>query len=138
MGTPADIDARRYYRVAYQRLEDGWLMLDKLNRPKGAVYLTGYAVECILKALILVITPSNARTGILKSFRGALAHDLLWLRAQLLHRHIVFPLAVARELAYVASWSVDLRYEPGPGDREDAQRFIASARAVLRWADGRM
>ena len=28
MGIPADINARRYYRVAYQRLEDGALMLD--------------------------------------------------------------------------------------------------------------
>jgi hypothetical protein len=57
MSTPKDIDARRYHRVAYQRIEDGSLMLDKLDRPKAAVYLSGYASECILKALLLVVTP---------------------------------------------------------------------------------
>jgi hypothetical protein len=138
MGTPLDMDARRYYRVAYQRLEDGSLMLEKLDRRKGAVYLTGYAVECIFKALILTATPRNDRLGVLRLFHGAIAHDLLWLRNLLKERHVPMPLHVAKELAYVAGWSVDLRYEPGDGDREDAQRFIASARLIVNWADGRI
>jgi len=113
-------------------------MLDRLDRPKAAIYLTGYAVECILKALILTVTPAAGRLGVLRSFRGAAAHDLLWLRARLAERHVGVPGPVAKELAYVASWSVDLRYEPGPGDREDARRFILSARSILDWADGRL
>ena len=58
MGMPADINARRYYRVAFQRLEDGKSLLE-INRPRAAIYLTGYAVECILKALIVTSTPSQ-------------------------------------------------------------------------------
>jgi HEPN domain-containing protein len=138
MGTPRDIDARRYYRVAYQRLEDGALMLDKLDRPKAAVYLAGYASECILKALLLVVTPLPERAEVLRSFRGAAAHDLLGLRSRLRARCVTMPMRVAKELAYVASWSVDLRYEPGIGDRDDAQRFIAATRSILAWADERM
>jgi HEPN domain-containing protein len=138
MSTPSDIEARRYYRVAYQRFEDGSLMLDKLDRPKGAVYLTGYAVECILKALLLTTTSRNRRSDVLQSFRGTLGHDVLWLRSRLAEQGVAVPPAVAKELAYVGSWSVDLRYEPGAGDREDAHRFIASTRSILDWADRRI
>jgi hypothetical protein len=138
MGLPSDIDARRYYRVAYQRLEDGALMLEKLDRPKAAIYLSGYASECILKALLLTTTPLRERPETGRSFRGAIAHDLQWLRQRLRDRGVVAPMIVAKELAYVATWSVDLRYEPGTGDRDDAQRFIASTRSVLEWADGRI
>jgi HEPN domain-containing protein len=138
MGIPRDIDARRYYRVAYQRLEDGSLMLDKLDRPKAAIYLSGYATECILKALLLVLTPLPQRDDVLRSFRGAIAHDVLWLRDRLRVRQVAIPTVVAKELAYAASWSVDLRYEPGAGDSDDAQRFIAATRAILKWADGRI
>ena len=46
--------------------------------------------------------------------------------------------AEARELAYVSSWSVNLRYEPGRGVEEDARRFIGSTRIILKWADGRL
>ena len=134
MAIPLDIDARRYYRVAYQRLEDGSLMLDKLDRPKAAIYLTGYAVECILKALILANTPTRARPNISRSFRGASGLDLSWLREVLGGRRVAVRPEIARALTYVASWSVDLRYEPGPGDREDAERFVAATRTIMEWA----
>src|SRR5436190_1684609 len=120
MATPRDINARRYYRVAYQRLEDGRLMLHRLVRPKAAIYLTGYAVECIGKALLLEISPATKRGEVLKSFRGPGGHDLLWIRARLAQRGLAIPAMIAREWAYVASWSVELRYEPGNGDVKDA------------------
>lgn len=138
MGMPHDIEARRFYRVAYQRLEDGSLMLEKLGRPKGAVYLAGYAVECILKALLLAATPLHDRSVVARSFRGAIAHDLRWLRNQLSARNVTMPLRVKQELTYVESWSVELRYEPGEGGYEDAQQFTSSTRVILDWADGRL
>jgi len=138
VGMPSDVDARRYYRIAYQRLEDGELMLGKLDRPKGAVYLTGYAVECILKSLLLATTPRSERGEVLRLFRGAGAHDIIWLKSQLAARGVVVPPGVASELAYVATWSVELRYQPGAGDRDEARRFLRASRAVVAWADGRM
>jgi len=53
MPVPTTIEARRYYRVALQRLEDGQLIFAKLERYPAATYLAGYSIECILKALIL-------------------------------------------------------------------------------------
>jgi len=134
---PSDIDARRYWRVAYQRYEDGRLLLE-INRFQAAVYLTGYAVECMLKALLIASTPPKARLAVTASFRGAIAHDIGWLREQLVARIGRLPVSAARSVTFVSSWSTDLRYEPGPGDPDDAEAFRAAAEAILRWADGRM
>jgi hypothetical protein len=137
MAMPADINAQRYYRVAYQRLDDGNALLE-INRPRAAIYLTGYAVECILKALLLVSSPASDRAAVLATFRGSVAHNIDWLREQLVRRIGRFPVGEARHVSLVTSWSVDLRYEPGPGDPDDARAFLAAADAILNWADGRM
>jgi hypothetical protein len=139
MPIPKDANARRFYRVAYQRLEDGQLLMTKdFERPAAAIYLTGYAVECMLKALLLMATPARHRAEAVKSFRGALAHDLLWLRDRLGSAKVRFPAVESKELVYLSSWSTEMRYEPGPGDAEEAARFIRAARVVVKWADGRM
>lgn len=137
MSMPKDIDARRYYRVAFQRLDDGAAMLG-IDRPRAAIYLTGYAVECILKALVLASTPAKERSELLTTFRGAVAHNIDWLRARLVQRIGRLPVALNRHLSLVSSWSTDLRYEPGPGDRDDAEAFLEAAESIVKWADGRM
>ena len=43
--------------------------------PTGAVYLAGYSVECILKALIFSVVPLVQIEAVLGSFRGVRAHD---------------------------------------------------------------
>jgi hypothetical protein len=133
MAAPKDIDARRYYLVALQRLEDGKLLF-KLSRWNAAIYLSGYAVECILKALILTSTPRNRRDERVASFRGRNAHNIEWLSRQLVGCGVKVPAAHSGQLVYLSSWSTDLRYEAGPGNPQDAGRFLASASAVLKWA----
>lgn len=137
MGMPADINARRYYRVAYQRFEDGVTLL-RISRPRAAIYLTGYAVECVLKALLLASTPSSERAEVLATFRGAIAHNISWLRERLIERVGRLPTAESRHLSLVGSWSTDLRYEPGPGDIDDATAFLHATESILTWANGRM
>jgi hypothetical protein len=137
MAIPADINARRYYRVAYQRLDDGAALLG-ISRPRAAIYLTGYAVECILKALLLMSSPAGERPEVLATFRGAVAHNIEWLRDRLVQRIGRLPVGENRQVSLVSSWSTDLRYEPGPGDVDDARAFLAAAESVLTWANGRM
>jgi len=138
MGMPTDVNARLYYRVAHQRLQDGRLILDRLGRAPAAIYLTGYAVECIAKALLVSITPAKEREALIQSFRGGRGHDLTWIRARLAERGCDLPRNIARDWAYVSSWSVDLRYQPGPGDLEEAVQFVKVARVIVDWADRRM
>lgn len=137
MAIPSDIHARRYYRVAFQRLDDGNALLG-ISRPRAAIYLTGYAVECILKALLLMVTPEGQRPEVLATFRGAVAHNIDWLRGRLVQRVGRLPVNENRHVSLLSSWSTDLRYEPGPGDRDDAEAFLAAADAILTWANGRM
>src|SRR3954469_25454032 len=107
MAMPTDLNARRYYRVAYQRYEDGTLLLE-INRPRAAIYLTGYAVECILKALLLMSTPAGERLDVLATFRGAVAHNIDWLRDRLVQRIGRLPVNENRHVSLLSSWSTDL------------------------------
>jgi len=74
----------------------------------------------------------------LATFHGAIAHNIEWLRDRLVQRVGRLPVAENRQLSLVSSWSTDLRYEPGPGDEDDARTFIAAAESILTWANGRM
>ena len=53
MALPKDPDARLYYRSAFQWLDDAEFVLKTGKRTRAAVYLGGYTVECLLKALVL-------------------------------------------------------------------------------------
>ncbi len=138
MAVPFDVDARRYYRVAYQRLEDGRLLLERLDRTAASVYLTGYAVECMLKALLLMSVSARERPLVVQRFRGAAGHDLVRLREWLTARGVQVPATLNRDFSFVGSWTVNLRYDPSDVERAVAARFVRAAAALVSWADGRI
>lgn len=140
MATPKATEARRYYRVANQRLEDAELLLEKLGRAPAAVYLAGYAVECILKALILANTPVARHREVLgQEFRGTRGHNLAWLRERSRQAGAAsFPAEISGDLTFVSTWSVDLRYTPGAGDFEDAEAFVAAVGRIVQFIDTRL
>jgi len=138
MATPRDANARKYYRVAKQRLEEARLIFDKIGLSAATVYLAGYAIECMLKALTLEWTPVRQRPEMLKSLKDDFGHNLRRLRAALVEQNLHPPREVLGELLYACSWSPDLRYEPGPGDPKEAERFLAAAKSIVIWADGRI
>ena len=138
VATPADPNARHYWRAAHQRLLDARLIYDKLDRYTASIYLAGYAVECIMKALILARTSAGKRSAVLADFRGVVGHNLDHLRHLLGRRNVDFPPDLTRPLALVRDWSTDLRYDPGQGDRDDAAAFLDAARHIVDWCDGQM
>lgn len=142
MGTPTDIDARKFARVAKQRLEEAKTIQQKAQLPAAAEYLGGYAVECALKALLIVVTPRSERPrpgeATIDWLKNDFGHDLEELRRGLVRQRTLMPSFVAREFAFVATWDPQLRYEPGPGDPDRTERFLSAASAVLKWADERM
>ena len=60
MALPEAREARPYYQTAKQRFEDARFLLEA-ERTTGAVYLAGYCVKCMLKALVLSRTPAGRR-----------------------------------------------------------------------------
>jgi hypothetical protein len=139
MGLPQAAEARLFYQAARQRFEDAELLWSE-GRNTGSVYLAGYAVECILKALILAsIAEPGKRKQVQGSFRGSRAHDFAWLRfLYLSHGGPSLPVDAAKQFARVNLWSTDLRYSPGTLRRNEAAAVLEAARGILNWADGRL
>jgi hypothetical protein len=138
VGLPRSPLARSFYRAAQERFDDAELLLD-LRRTTGAVYLAGYGVECMLKALILDATPEARQETVLDQFRGARAHSYDWL--------LVFyarlggaqmPLTIAGSFTRVNSWSTEMRYMPATIPIQQARAFRDAALDVMNWADGRL
>jgi HEPN domain-containing protein len=138
VASPSSQEARLFYRSSFQRLDEAQFLLEG-GRTTGAVYLAGYAVECILKALILSSCTASDRKDVLGTFRGQRAHEIEWLRQQYTERgHAAIPAEIARLLTRVNSWSTDLRYSPRMTKTREARAFLDATSRVLEWADGRM
>lgn len=138
MALPSVLEARRFYQSAIQRFEDARFLLEA-ERTTGAMYLAGYSVECMLKALILSTIPRGGRAGVLASFRGAAAHDFNWLKAKYLKcGGPPFPSDVSKSFSLVETWTTDLRYNAGTIRRAEAESFLRAAEAIMTWADGRL
>lgn len=138
MGLPTPVEARLYYRAGKQRLDDAHLLLRE-DRTTGAVYLAGYTVECLLKALVLTSVSTSLRRELLGEFHGSRAHNIEWLRTLYRqHAGAVIPRDVTRHLSRVAAWSTDLRYATGFLKRREADEFMGSVSAITNWVDGRI
>lgn len=138
MTLPHALEARLFYQSAFQRFEDARFLLNE-ERTTGSVYLAGYSVECILKALILSLLSPARRKTMLNSFRGSKAHDVDWLKQQY-HKNggPAVPAAITQQLARVATWTTDLRYQPGAVRKNEATAFLDACKAIFDWADARL
>jgi HEPN domain-containing protein len=137
MGLPRIAEARLFYQFAIQRYEDAEFLLDA-ERTTGAIYLAGYGVEGMLKALILSILPPARQRNMLNSFRGARAHDYDWLKARYLTSGgASFPSTIAKGFSLVETWTTELRYLTKAAKRRDAEAFLKAVKEIMDWADGR-
>lgn len=128
---------RRFHLVALQRFEDAEILLQN-GRTNGAMYLGGYTVECMLKALLLSSVPVGSQNALMKSFRGSIAHNYDWLRNELRAKGIEFPAIVARQLLIVNSWSTELRYLAGTKKAREVQVFLNAAAQLLEWVERKL
>jgi HEPN domain-containing protein len=67
-------EPRRFLRAAEQRLHEAQFLLQN-DYTTASVYLAGYAVECMLKVLILASEPQAHHPETITSFRGTHGHD---------------------------------------------------------------
>jgi hypothetical protein len=142
MARPRDIDARKFARVAILRLDEAKLIYRKAQLPAAAQYIGGYAVECVLKALVIASTPRNERPPsgdeTIAWLKKAFGHDLYALKAYLTKRGVQMSHPVSGDFLFVSTWDPQLRYELGPGDPKVTERFLEAAEALVKWADERM
>jgi len=137
MALPKAPEARRFWQAAKQRLRDAEILLEQV-RTTGAVYLAGYAVECVLKALLLNATSKHRRKELEKSFRTAKAHNYDWLIDR--YRRAggpSFPLNISRHLSFTNTWTTSLRYQAASLSNKTAVPFLEATRQILGWVEGR-
>jgi HEPN domain-containing protein len=139
MPLPSAQKARPFYRAAMQRIDDARFLLEKGERTNAAVYLAGYSVECVLKALLISSLPATKHDKIIGEFRKrGQGHDFDWLKHKYQHAGgATFPATIQRSFITVSTWGTDLRYETGTIKRKEAEAFLSAAEAIVRWADRR-
>jgi hypothetical protein len=112
MSLPGSSLARRYYRVAKQREADAEYLLQG-DREGAALYLAGYVVECMLKALILESTPLSRQLEMAGKLRRSRGRDLEWLMGQCKRLSLTPSADVVKSFTFLSTWTPDLRYTPG-------------------------
>src|SRR5690242_18657804 len=104
MAIPSSKESRLFYRCAKERFEESEILL-KAGKPNGAVYLAGYGIECMLKALLLASVPPEKVTGVLETFRGRRGHEYGWLRTEYrIWSGVTFPSEINKYFARVENW----------------------------------
>jgi hypothetical protein len=138
MAGPRPGPATLFYRCALQRYEEAQVLRGN-DKTTGAVYLAGYGVECVLKALILTSAPVSDLAQVMGSFRGRRAHDFDWLLQRYREQGGAgLPADVNRQFTYVNAWSTDLRCLPQAYKDREADQVLAATLVIIRWAEGRL
>jgi len=131
------ISSRDFQSAAEQRFTTAEFLLEK-GFTLDAPYLAGYAVECILKALIMYLTAEADRAAtfqLLKS--GAKMHYPEHLRAELRKRGRDIPPDLIKRFRRF-EWSTNLRYESGRRRGGEVRGYLKTALGLIVWAKGEM
>jgi len=118
--------------ASWKRFEESRFLLDN-GYTTIAMYLAGYAVECMLKAVLLAAHPQRRQTEAIREFRGQKAHNFDWLRYRLSRRGVSLPADVSRAIVTVSTWTTDWRYEAKTKPSLWAEDFLSAARIVMNW-----
>ena len=110
---------------------------------RGAVYLSGYGTECLLKAYLISRQPNCARLAEvrdairaggnpIRDICGEAGHDLRYLLS-LTDLEARMDIEKLRWMGLSARWSSSGRYDPRSVSREDADARIEAARSLVDW-----
>jgi hypothetical protein len=135
---------RRFYDVALRHQEAAIFLLSGCSpnsrsaQATEVIYLGGYAVECILKALLLSRFRTRRHPSIEKMFVEEVRHNLDLLRKKLTElkkKPVVFPQKMERTLRSVRSlWSPHLRYDAKLTLTEEASDFMNMVDDIVGWS----
>jgi HEPN domain-containing protein len=125
---------RLFVKTSLRFRGDAEVLLEN-GRSHGAIYMGGYAVECVLKALILVAFDAYEQPAKIDEFKGKLAHNLQWLREEYVRAGGArIPKPVQRAFQVLDDWNTDLRYNPDVNYSGDAAIFFRELGVVMEWA----
>ena len=110
---------------------------------RGAVYLAGYGIECLLKAYLISRQENCSRLSeardalrasglLIRDICSAAGHDLRYLLS-LTDLEARMDSKKQRQMSLSAKWSSSWRYDPRAVTRNDADTRIEAARSLVNW-----
>jgi hypothetical protein len=137
--------------VAERRFADARCLLDSgdSERSNGAIYMAGFVIECLLKALLLdrhpnlssPVDPAKLSRSDREVFEYLYSHELdqmLGVMPELATKLRVVKtksgLSVWQEFtAICAQWTIYARYSPATASRDMAARYLETVEEVKKW-----
>lgn len=148
-----------FRKSGYQRMRDAEHLLSppiinfnergaSTRHLRGAEYLCGYGVECLLKEYLIsrhaplqqlsqVLIELRVKDSKVRDICGAAGHDLnyLWQLAEL-ESELNAGLVSQKKL--LSKWSSNWRYNPEPSNERDAKARVKAARDLVEWINSRI
>jgi len=130
-------------KASIHRLEDAEVLF-RGGRWRGAMYMAGYAVECRLKYKLLEqwscrtleeLEDELEKKGNLRSLYTHSLKVLLRLAGGLERLQQHNKVLWSKFAAVVDAWQPAWRYSTDLGDHDEAENFLAAAKAVITWID---
>jgi HEPN domain-containing protein len=131
-------------KVSQHRLDDAWALFNAV-RWRGAMYLAGYSIECLLKAKLMrmfdcrhlrELEDELRRRGVVSARTTIFTHELrLLLRLTqrlepLRQNQTMWPL-----FNIVNRWMPAWRYTANPASQEDAEDFLDAVEKIRNWIE---
>ena len=131
------LTARDFERASTQRFTAAEFLLNR-GFTLDALYLAGYAVECVLKALIMHLTPeANREETFRRLSSGAKMHRFENLKEELTKLGRPMPIDVVKRLRRFP-WSTNLRYESRRRPPGEVRGYLKAAAITIDWVKGEM
>ncbi|MEM7536590.1 MAG: HEPN domain-containing protein [Chloroflexota bacterium] len=131
-------------KASKHRLDDAKALLES-RRWRGSMYMSGYAVECLLKTKLMQMYHCHTlheledilqQRGILVTQATVFTHhlELLFQFARSLDR-LKQNRRIWRQFAIVNRWMPAWRYTANLANQQDAEDFIRAVEAVMDWIE---
>ena len=132
-------------KASIHRLDDAEILLEN-SRWRGAMYLAGYAVECLLKKKLMMrfscrtlesLDRELSRRDLLPSRMSVFTHSFEPLfqlcdgTARLKHDAKTW-----RTFVRVNKWIPAWRYSSVPTSENEARTFVSAVRELVKWIEG--
>ncbi len=136
-------EVRRFIRAADAHIDAARQLLaacpERTSSTRGhdVVYLSGYVIECSLKALLLSCYPEAKHEELIGRFKSDIKHDLEKVKYELSKKKVELPQEHKDHLKWVRQkWSSEMRYGIRAWTRDEAERVFLAAEAIYEWVNG--
>jgi HEPN domain-containing protein len=134
-------------KASKHRLEDAHVLLNA-ERWRGTMYMSGYAVECLIKAKLMQIYSCRnlheledelQRRGILTSHATVFTHHLeLLLRLTQTFDRLRQNRELWPQFNIVNRWIPAWRYTANLANRQDAEDFLEAVENIMDWIENNL